>query len=186
MKKPLISYNTFHDLYVFIFCLNLFGMLFFGIYPSARSILRKRQFLKEIDEKNNQFALMLSAVEEKENYFREIKPYLPALNKAIPDKVYGDKLIEEMLFLTSSHAFSLNDLSISNRDDNTTDFSVSLEGDFERIDELLDSLENTDLSLKVNSVKINFSDRIIGGDQNIDISIRMYNLNEEKRTLEDA
>ncbi len=180
MKKTPLSYHTFHDIYALLFIVNFLGILFFGLYPGFQAFTKKRSFLGNMKDKNKEFSTLLTTAERKEALSQEIEPYLSSLDKAIPDAVYGDEVIKELLLMASKHGYNLSNISFKSSDDPFTLVSVSLTGDFNDLDAFLEKLENSEMGFSISSLAISFEDKKAKAEDSITLELKLFNLKEGK------
>ncbi|MBD3365942.1 hypothetical protein GF360_01210 [candidate division WWE3 bacterium] len=184
-KKAPISFRAYHDLYVLLLFLHIFGLRTFGTRPATKALYKKYKFFREAQAKNVEFAETLNTAQQKNHVYTDVEPYLPALNEAIPGEVYGDEEIVEVLLLVSPHAYKLEDVNFSERGGNYTKMTVSLEGSFKNLDSLLKSIEASPLSLSVENVSVSFTKKLSKEDQ-ISLSLKLYNLPDSEKGTENA
>lgn len=178
MRKKVLTYNTFHDLYALILFLNIFGLGAFGIYPATSSFLEKQNFLRELKSKNEELSSLLVKAQEATQIHEQLQGYLPALNALIPDSTHGDRVVTELLVLTAKEGYVLKDVSLSSVDENSSAISCSAEGPFEKLSGLLGALESTTLSIEVAEVRVSFSEQDAEHLSRISINLNVYSLGE--------
>ena len=178
MKKKMITYNTFHDLYALIFFLNVFGLGAFGIYPATSSFLKKQNFLGDLKSKNEELSSLLVKAQEKSRIYEQLQRYLPTLNALIPDAIYGDRVVTELLALTAKEGYTLGNVSFSSIDENSSTITCSAEGPFEKLSDLLGALESSTLSTEITDVSVSFSEKDEEHLSGISINLNVYSLGE--------
>jgi len=178
MRKKVITYNTFHDLYALILFLNVFGLGAFGIYPAVSSFLKKQNFLGELKSKNAELSALSVRAQEKSRVYDQLQGYLPTLNALIPDDVHGDRVVTELLVLTAREGYTLKDISFSSGDENSSIIRCYVEGPFEKLGDLLEELENSTLSVETTEVSVSFSEQYAEHLSNVSINLNVYNLGE--------
>jgi hypothetical protein len=178
MKKSPISFQTYHNLYAFLFFLNVFGILALGIFPGVQSIVKKQQFLADMKDKSEQFDVMIETAKEKNQLYAEVEPYLPALDKAILNESYGDQIIVELLFLVSKSGYKLEKVGFLNRDETYTTLTLTLEGSFASLDTLIEDMETADMSIVIDTLKVSFYKKDPTKKQRVTMNIKIFNLKD--------
>ena len=178
MRKKLVTYNTFHDFYALILFLNIFGLGVFGIYPATISLVKKPNFLSEFKIKNEELSSLLVKAQEEAQIQEQLQPYLPALNAAIPDDIYGDRVVAELLVLTAKEGYTLENVSFSLGGENFSIVHFSAEGPFEELGKLLVAIEDSKLSMEITEISMSFSKQDTKHLPRISVDLNVYSLRE--------
>lgn len=176
MKKPVISYNTYHDLYAFLLFVNFVVLGFFAIRPSIGGLVAKRDFLKEIETKKAYFDSLEETAKKKDLLYEQVSPFLEELNEAYPMNPQDDLLVEDFVSLVGKGGYKLKSASFERNSGVITEAQLTLEGRFTDLSKLLLSLNEYPGSLQVESLQVSLSEKRADQPDRINIRLSLYSL----------
>lgn len=166
MKKKTLSYAKFYDLYAIALFVCVFIILPFGIYPSLKAYSKKRATIQKLEQKSYQLDQTLNDIKNLRYLEEDVAPYVQKLEEAIPSDFSGETFVRDVVLMAVKNGYSMKSATfMHNPQGNNVAIDLSLQGNFSNLPNLIADLENSSLSIVVDSVNVSLSGKIEDTDK---------------------
>jgi hypothetical protein len=188
--KPskLISYGRFYDLYALMGFVSFFVVVIFGIRPAFVAWRSNLSLLEDLEAESSRLDSSLELLERRGALDEQVAPYLGTLNEVIKTGFSGGDVSVFLLTKAARHGFLLNNVSFPKPEIEagkaSSSISFTVEGRASNFIPFLESLEESDVSMVIESFRLGFSDRT--SDESVNVKATMYYLVEGEEPGEES